>query len=484
MMRNQKAVTDKNFLDQALKEGQLKEENLKAVFEGSADIMFIPSEPSGAVLAFYCEGMTDTSQYNEYFNDLLTYITEDCPKNLKSDLPPIRKLTAFAEMMKSVFSGYLLFYKYGDTCFYAVDIAKLPQRTPEESKTEISLKGPRDGFTEDLPVNISLIRKRLKTETLNNETFELGSLSHTKVSLLYLQGKANTKALDEIRSRLEKLETESVTSSGQLEQWLSDRTFSLFPHFDYITRPDFAIECMLRGRFVLVVDGNPSVLIGPTNLFLLIKSPEDVHFPYFIVAFQRLLRIIGLLTAIFLPAAYIAITNVNVDQLPFALLATIVVSREGLPLSLPIEALLILILFELLREAGIRMPTAVGQTISIVGGLIIGDAAIRAGLTSPTLLVVIAVAAVATYTLVNQSLTGTVTILRIYSLLLATYFGVYGFVLSFLSILMYLSQLESFKLSYLEPVVSLNYKEFLAAFLINPFNRKRFTAPMVSKRRK
>ncbi|WEG18805.1 spore germination protein [Alkalihalophilus pseudofirmus] len=483
-MRNKKTETDTGMLEHALNEGELKEESIITLFKGSADIVFVPTDTHESVLAFYCEGMTDTSQYNEYFNDLLTYILDDCPTSDKGSLPPIRKIMSISEMRKSVFSGFLLFYKQGDSWFFSVDISKLPQRTPEESKTEISLKGPRDGFTEELPVNISLIRKRLKTETLYNETFELGSLSHTKVSLLYLQGKANTKALDEIRSRLEKLETESVTSSGQLEQWLSDRTFSLFPHFDYITRPDFAIECMLRGRFVLVVDGNPSVLIGPTNLFVLLKSPEDVHFPYFIVAFQRLLRIIGLLAAIFLPAIYIAITNVNVDQLPFALLATIVVSREGLPLSLPIEALLILILFELLREAGIRMPTAVGQTISIVGGLIIGDAAIRAGLTSPTLLVVIAVSAVATYTLVNQSLTGTVTILRIYSLLFATYFGVYGLVLSFLSILMYLSQLESFKLSYLEPVVSLDYKGFLAAFLINPFNRKRFTASMLSKRRK
>ncbi|MEX3713208.1 spore germination protein [Cytobacillus horneckiae] len=464
-----------------LKQGKLEISDLKHLFSTLSDITFIThSEVTG----FYINGMIDRVQFNEYINKLFTYFNDNRKVNTSDTIPPIMNILDVNEMMDKVFSGTIIFYKTNETAFYGVDISKVPQREPEESKTEVSLKGPRDGFTEELDINISLIRKRLKTGKLSSESFEIGSLSQTKITLLYLNNKAESSTINEARERIKKIEAESIVSSGQLEQWISDHTFSLFPLLDYITRPDFAVECLLRGRFIIKVDGSPSVLIGPMNLFALLKSPEDVHFPFYIVAFQRLLRVFGLFIAIFSPAMYVAITNVNVDQVPFSLLATIVMSRQGLPLSLPLESFLVLLLFELLREAGIRMPTAVGQTISIVGGLIIGDAAIRAGLASPTLLVVAAVAAVATYTLVNQSLTGTVTILRIYTMLIATFFGVYGFALSVLSIIVYLTQLESFKLSYLAPLTSLSFKEYLSTFLTNPFRRRKSSTKLLQKRSK
>lgn len=464
-----------------LKQGKLEISDLKHLFSTLSDITFIThSEVTG----FYINGMIDRVQFNEYINKLFTYFNDNRKVNTSDTIPPIMNILDVNEMMDKVLSGTIIFYKTNETAFYGVDISKVPQREPEESKTEVSLKGPRDGFTEELDINISLIRKRLKTGKLSSESFEIGSLSQTKITLLYLNNKAESSTINEARKRIKEIEAESIVSSGQLEQWISDHTFSLFPLLDYITRPDFAVECLLRGRFIIIVDGSPSVLIGPMNLFALLKSPEDVHFPFYIVAFQRLLRVIGLFIAIFSPAMYVAITNVNVDQVPFSLLATIVMSRQGLPLSLPLESFLVLLLFELLREAGIRMPTAVGQTISIVGGLIIGDAAIRAGLASPTLLVVAAVAAVATYTLVNQSLTGTVTILRIYTMLIATFFGVYGFALSVLSIIVYLTQLESFKLSYLAPLTSLSFKEYLSTFLTNPFRRRKSSTKLLQKRSK
>ncbi|WP_096201710.1 spore germination protein [Bacillus sp. FJAT-45350] len=470
-------------LEKSLQNGLLNEEEIKQYLKLHSDITFVSTDNYTNMTAFYCEGMSDTVQLNEYFHVVLAYISGDSETGT-NHLPPISRISTMEAMTEKLFSGFLIFYKEEDSFFYSVDIAEIPQRKPEESKTEVSLKGPRDGFTEEVNVNVSLIRKRLKTVKLYNETFDVGSLSQTKVSLLYLGDKSNSDTIEEVRKRIEKIETESLISAGQLEQWIADRSFSLFPHFDYITRPDFAVESLLRGRFLIIVDGSPMILIGPINILALLKSPEDVHFPFHIVALQRLLRIVGLQVAIFLPGIYIAVTNVNLDQLPFSLLATIVISREGLPLSLPLEAFFILILFELLKEAGIRLPTAIGQTISIVGGLIIGDAAIRAGIASPTLLVTIALSLVATYTLVNQSLTGTVTILRAYSMLIATFLGVYGFFISLLSIVIYLSQLESFKLAYLEPISSINYKDFLKAFMTNPFNRKNYTSTMLNKRRR
>lgn len=472
-------------MEEKLSSGKMDEKNLLDFFKSYSDVKVAQFKQSeGDTTVIYCEGMVDGTQMNEYYNSVFTFLSKERDMEQLPDLPPIMTLNSFRLMVEKVFSGFLIFFRNGRPFFWAIDIANIPKRSPEESKTETSIKGPKDGFTEEINTNISLIRKRIKSPKLYNESFVIGSLSQTKVSLLYLTNKINPDMLKEVRERLSTIQTESILSAGQLEQWISDRTFSIFPLFDYITRPDFTIECMLRGRFIIIVDGSPMVLIGPANLTELTKSPEDLHFPYYFVLFQRMLRLVGIVIAIFLPGFWIAIADINVDQLPFPLLATVVVSRNGLPLPGGLEAFFILGLFELLREAGVRMPTAVGQTISIVGGLIIGDASIRAGLASPTIIVVIALTAVATYTLVNQSLSGTVTVLRFITLLISSFLGIFGVFLCVFGVLIYLCQLESYKMAYMEPLVSLKPKEIFSALLINPFKRRDFTAPMLKRGKK
>lgn len=471
-------------INHTLAKGTLKCDEVKTFFLPYADVKFIPTEIGEMLQAFYCKGMLDSTQLNEYFNRILLSISNEEPRSHSEMLPPVQYIQKMDEIVSLLFSGSLIVFQEGTPFFHVFDISKVPQRSLQESNTEVSIKGPKDSFTEEMNVNIALIRKRMKAEQLYCESFTLGSLSKTEVPMLYLNDRTNQNMIQEIRKRLTDFNGESVVSSGQLEQWLSDRSFSLFPLFDYVTRPDFVIESMLRGRFILIVNGSPSVLIGPTNLFELIKSPEDVHFPYYFVQFGRFIRIISLGVAIFLPGFWVSLASVNIDQLPFALLATVVVSREGLPLPTGLEAIFILALFELLREAGIRMPTFLGQTVSIVGGIIIGDAAIRAGLASPTMIVIIALTAVASYTLVNQSLVGTVSILRFYTLILSIFLGVYGLTIGFFSILIYLSILESFKIAYLEPIASLTFKEYLSALLVNPFDRKKFGISFIQKRRK
>lgn len=469
-------------LDEKLKQQGLTNKSIEAFFKNHADVHFLPlDERYGGISSFYSAGMIEINQVNDYFHSILEYLDKGDSSFGTKDFPPIDKIFSFKDLVDKVFSGYLIFYQEGLPYFHGFELSKIPQREPSESNTEVSIKGPKDGFTEEININVSLIRKRLKSSELHNEHFVLGTLSKTNVSLMYIDNKVNKETLSEVRSRLGNLKTESVISSGQLEQWLSNRTFSLFPLFDYIGRPDFAVECLLRGRFIIIVDGSPMVLIGPNNVFVLLKSPEDIHYPYHTVAFQRFFRIIGFTIAVMLPGFWIAISAVNIDQLPFLLLNTVAASRKGLPFPLALEAFFILGLFELLREAGIRMPKAVGQTVAIVGGLIIGDAAIRAGLASATMIVVVALTAVATFTLVNQSLTGTVSILRIYIMLLSVFLGIYGVFIGLFSVLFYMARLESFKVGYLEPVSKLSFKEFLSALIVNPFINRKFTAPMIQK---
>ncbi|MEC0201465.1 spore germination protein [Paenibacillus lautus] len=462
----------------------LDENTLRSMFASSADVVIksFPAKKVSAIpaLLIYSEGMVDAMVMTQYVLPDL----EEKLEHFKDWEPLARELdksmewseiNEHADVVKLLFEGRLILFFSTEKCFYSIDIAARPNRQPEESNTEVAIKGARDAFTEDIITNVALVRKRLRTATLHNEQMVIGDRSQTRVALLYISDIIRPEVINDAKDRLQGIKVDALVTSGQLEEALSDSTLSLFPQMDYIGRPDFVVECLLRGRFVILVDGSPMALIAPCNLMELLKTPEDSYFPYYFVIFERILRLLGLFLAIMLPGFWIALTSYNMDQLPFLLLATVTVSRFGLPLSSPMEILLMLGMFELFREAGVRLPKAVGQTIAVLGGLIIGDAAIRAGLTSPTMLVVSATTAVATFTLVNQTLSGTVSIIRLYVLIWSSLLGMLGFFIGILSLIAYLSVLESFGLPYLAPVSPLTIKDLMNSLLKKPwaFNKKR-----------
>ncbi|MFD0618734.1 spore germination protein [Paenibacillus sp. GCM10027629] len=422
----------------------------------------------------WCDGVTDHKQINQFIIPKIHQMllnhhwTEELEHNPLLAIEKIDASKGVHEAITKVFSGYLLICVPLQNVFYTLDISDAPNRTPEESSTEISIKGPKDGFTENITTNLGLIRKRLKTESLKIETRIIGRRSQTNIALLYLEDVANKKMIETVKQRLSKIDLDSVVSSNQLGEALGDSKYSLFPLLDYIGRPDYVVQALVRGRFSIIVDTVPMALIGPADLLFELKSPEDVHFPYFFVTFQRLLRVIGLIISIFIPGFWLALCAFNVEQLPLPLLATVTTARMGLPFTAAMELILMLGLFEIFREAGARLPKAVGQTVAVVGGLIVGDAAIRAGLGSPTMLVVAAVNAVATFTLVNQSLSGTVSILKFGVLLMSNYFGMFGFFISMLGILLYLSTLESFGISYLSPISPPSFRDMFKSIVAFP----------------
>ncbi|WP_372632224.1 spore germination protein [Cohnella sp.] len=439
--------------------------------EGEAPVSLNP-------LLVYCDGMIDVQMLNDFLyarlRGLLSYDsrsgesgTDDLPFR-SQNFYRVEGDDAVEEMIQQVFSGNLVLFFEQTKQMFVVQMAAIPQRETSESNTEISVKGPRDGFTEAVEMNVALVRKRLKTPTLGVEYFKLGTRSVTTVALLYMTDITNRDLLDEARKRIRKIEIDGVLSSQLLEEALADSSYSLFPLIEYMGRPDYIAAGLLRGRFAIVVDGSPMVLMAPSNMMTLLKSPEDMHLPFYYVALERLLRVVGLLVAIFFPGFWVAVSAFNLDQIPFPLLATIVVARLGLPLSGPVDLFLMIGLFELFREAGMRLPKAVGQTVAVVGGLIVGDAAINAGLTGPTTLVVAAMTAVATFTLVNQSLSGAVTFIRVFVLVLSSLFGMLGFFLSAFLIIVYLSSLTSFGRPYLSPISPLRFKEALFALLAFP----------------
>ncbi len=287
--------------------------------------------------------------------------------------------------------------------------------------------------------------------------------------------------------RLEKIEIDVLVSNEELESLIGDSPYSIFPGFDYTGRPDFIVESLKQGRFAIMVDGCPTVSFAPVNLLLQTKSPEDSNINYFYVSIERVIRMSGLLISGFLPGMWVAFSAYNLEQIPYLLVATISMSRFGLPLSAPVEMFIVLFLFEFFNEAGVRLPRAIGQTVSVLGGLIVGDAAIRAGLTSPTMLVVGAITYISSFTLVNQSLKNGLTILRFIVLLLSTLFGLFGVILSFVVTILYLATKSSFGVPYLGSVAPISLTETLRAYIKLPLqfykDRTKSTSPADSERK-
>lgn len=241
-------------------------------------------------------------------------------------------------------------------------------------------------------------------------------------------------------------------STNQLEELIGDKRFSLFPLFAYTGRPDFAANSLLNGRFVILLDGVPTVIIGPGNLMFLLNTSEDnVTTPIFVI-FQRLLRFMGISLAIYLPGFWTALLSFHPGEIPFTLLGTVVLSRQGVPLPVPLEMFIMVGLFEIFKEAGMRLPLAIGQTLSVVGGLIIGQSAVNAGLFTPGSLVVAAISVIAAFTLVNQNLSGTVTLLRFIVLATSSVLGLFGFIASLFLLLTYVANLKTFGIPYLTPL--------------------------------
>ncbi|OMF54944.1 spore germination protein [Paenibacillus sp. FSL R5-0766] len=434
--------------------------SLKEQFNPCADVVIqtfpAKNENDLPIIVLYCDGLSDAKQINQFIIPRLeehSLLEEDShTKELGLTLNPVEDLRDTKNLNLLIFSGQLLLiFGNGDqSC--SLDIASIPGRNPEESAIESSIKGPRDGFTEELIVNIALIRKRMKTSSMCYEKYVKGGRTQTSIGLLYVKDIINPEILKEARKNIDKIEVDGIIGTSVMEGAVMGGIRSIFPLTDNTERPDYVVDSLLNGRFAVLIEGSPVAVIAPTTLFNQLKSPEDENTPFFIVTFERILRISGLLIACFFPGFYIGLTSFNVEQIPLPLLATIAGTRMGLPMPVTLEAFLMIFMFELFNEAGRRLPRALGQTVSVVGGLIIGDAAIRAGITSPTIIVTVAISVISSYILVNTVLSGATAHVRIGMLIISSILGLFGFMIGLFALLVHLVSLECYGVSYLSPV--------------------------------
>ncbi|VEF47740.1 spore germination protein XA [Bacillus freudenreichii] len=470
----------------------LSEHDVEHLFEDCSDIHFKKLHfNEKESLLVYCIGIIDSKYLNErvipeleYFfrHHDISYLTDISNLDMLH-LQDVKKISSKEELIELVFSGYGVFYFNHSDILLGINMESKPQRQPEESSLEISIKGARDNFIEDITVNMALIRKRLPTNSLRSEEFSVGERSKTAVKVIYIDDIADKKMLQELKERIKTIDIDAIYSGHQF-MTLLDNKVSFLPTHDYSGRPDWVVKALVTGRIAILIDGIPYAVIVPVNFLLLVKSPEDTEYSALYGSFSRLIRLMGSFMAALLPGFWVAITSFHSSQMPLTLLATVVESRKGIPLPSALEAILMLLFFELFREAGLRLPIAVGQTLSVVGGLIIGDAAIRAGLTSPSMLVVIAASSVATFTLVNQSLVGVVSLIRLYILIMSSFFGFFGFFLSAFSVVLYMANIRTFGVPYLQVATRISFSDFIKSFFQMPVIFQKYRPNMINSKDK
>lgn len=335
-----------------------------------------------------------------------------------------------------------------------------PARGPEEPKAEGVIRGPSDGFTETLRFNTALVRRRIRDTRFKVRQKQLGVRSKTDIAVMYIDDIVNKDTLKEVYERLDQINIDGILESGYIEQLIEDNIFSPFPQIQATERPDAVAGAILSGRIGIIVDNSPFVLIVPTTLIQLFISVEDYYQRWVVSTFVRLTRVVAGTISLVLPALYIAITSYQPDVIPTRFALAISGSREGVPFPAFVEAFIMEITLELLREAGVRLPDPLGSTIGIVGGIVIGQAAVTAKIVSPIMVIIVSLTAISSFIIPNYGVTTGFRLLRFALMIFATAFGLYGVMIGIILTLVHLVNLKSFGVPYLAPFVSVSANDF------------------------
>ncbi len=419
----------------------------------------------------YFNVLVDNSSNTEFIMETIMRETPDLTHTLnESNLSQLilerllptttaTEATDLEQVISAVLKGSLVLLVEGTPKAIIIKVPSKQGRIIQEPDVEPSIRGPRDGFIEDIDTNLGLIRRRIKSSQLKTESFEFGKISKTRVVICYLQGVVSASVVAEVKTRLNRINVDYIQGEGDIEEYLEDETFTLFPTVQNTERPDKVTSSLLEGRVAVVIDTTPMVLIVPTTFTALLQASEDYYHRAIFASFTRLLRFITLNIALLLPGLYIAVTTFHRELLPPRLLVTLNETRTNVPFNSPVEVLIMEMAFEILREAGVRLPRAIGGTISTVGGLVIGQAAVTAGLISPAVIIIVALTAVASFTIPNYEAGYSLRILRFIFIILSALLGIPGLMLGLMVLLAHLCSLRSFGVPYLSPITPLSPRD-------------------------
>lgn len=405
-------------------------------------------EISGKILqAFLSINESHISGFNEF--TLLNFCKEFIPASQYQILEYLDQTT------KEILSGNVVLFISGFNKAIAITIGHSQLRSIDEPSTQTIIRGPKDSFIESAETNLSLIRRRIKNAHLKFQKYTIGTETGTTVYLAYMDGIINMGILAEIQKRLNETHTNAIFDSGTLEEYIVDKTFTPFPLIYNSERPDSIAAHLISGKAAIIVDGSPFVLSLPAVFSDFFQVSEDYYQPFMMSSFVRCLRYVAFLIALLFPAIFISIMTYHHELIPTELLVSITSQREALPFPSVVEILIMEITFEILREAGIRMPRAVGPTVSIVGGLVIGQAAVEAGVVSSIMVIIVSITAISSFVSPIYSLSVSTRLLRFILIILGTMIGLYGVILGMIILLGHMCSLRSVGVPFMAPFAPL-----------------------------
>lgn len=396
----------------------------------------------------------------------------------------VEQVVSMNDVVDGCLSGDTILFINGFKDALLISTRGWESRGVEESKTEAVVRGPREGFSESLRTNTALLRRKIKSTDLTLETMVIGKQTKTSVCIAYLRGVANPKLIEEVGRRLKRIDTDAILESGYIEQFIEDAPFSLFSTVANSEKPDIVAAKLLEGRAAILVDGTPFVLTVPMLFVESFQSAEDYYSRPYFASLVRMLRFIAFAISVLNPATYVAVSTFHQELIPTPLLFTQAAAHAGVPFPAVVQALIMGVFFEILREAGVRLPRPVGQAVSIVGALVIGEAAVSAGVIEAPIVIMVAITAVCSFVIPAQTDVGA--ILRIIYLILAGTMGGFGIMLGLIGTLIHLASLRSFGTPYFSPLAPLTARDLKDVFIRAPiwamFSRPRTVAWKDSKR--
>lgn len=448
---------------------------------------FIQSAGKTRYCIVYCQGMVDDKRIND--NIIMPLLASSAPEGpairafveKTVQIDDVETTDTAVSVVEAVSYGSTVLFADGEKSALILGTKNFVTRTISEPDNERTLQGPREGFTEALMVNLSMLRRRVRTHHLKMKLHTIGRRTHTLTCLCYIDGLVNEKILAELLRRLSKIDIDAVLDSNYIAELIKDGRYSPFRTTGHTERPDTVIARLLEGRIALIVDGSPTVLTLPYLFIENFQNAEDYYMHFAYTSFTRMIRIFGFILTVIVPGLYIAVVAYHHEMLPTQLLINVSIERQGVPLPASIEAFLMLLVFDILRETGVRMPSNIGQALSIVGALVIGQAAVDAEMVAAPMIIIVALTGI-THLLVPR-LSEPVIYLRYFCLLAGSTFGFYGLVLAMAAVVIHVLNLRSFGISQVSAEGRMKFQEVKDTVFRAPWPKMRLRPKKLTKDR-
>ena len=425
-------------------------------------------------IAVFVDGLIDTAKVNDALQALM--VLEDGDDDVevieKALLPvsQIARVNNYKKLLQAVLSGDTGILVQGNEEALTLGIRGAEKRSVNEPEGEAVIRGPREGFVENIRTNTSMLRRKIKSPRLKMKSMAVGHESNTNIAISFLEGIVDQRVLAEVEKRIQRIKIDAVLESGYLESLIQDNLYSPFPQVMYTERPDTVAAALLEGRVAIFVDGTPMVLVVPATFWMMMQASEDYYERFQMATLIRWLRYLFFIIALLTPAIYVAISTYHQQMLPTTLLLSIAAAREAIPFPAIVEVLIMEVAFEALREAGIRLPKTVGQAVSILGALVVGQAAVQAGIVSAPMVIVVSITGIASFTIPHFNLAIALRMLRFPLMFAASILGIYGILVGLLIIIGHMVSLRSFGIPYFSPLAPVSVRDLKDVLIRAPWS--------------